>query len=545
MSANPIDENATPKTTGSLEELFRHHLGAEAAVPPRPLLWDQLDNALLLRQNEMYRRRLAATRWVAAASLLLATLAGTGWWSRRDAHPAGTEIAATPPSETGANARAAAGEGVGQGGRAAAGRGVATRMGAASPVAGNAEASASASPAARALAGRRLVAAAPPALAANSAGRRPEANFTASSIGGPARGTAGLGSKTMAAQPTDGYAATVAAVASAHPSVPLPEAPALASAARSAAADGAASRTPNRSTAGEVAVAGIGAVAVRSSSATLAAHPAALGLTGPAALPGSLTALALPAEAPPVPVAPRWRYGASYAAGSFNPNINFSRAGIDAAHAYAAGPQFGATSAARTEMAAAEYRDNLRPGLSQRLAVLATRHLKGHWLLSTGVELGQATARSTSTSAFVGEQLFEQYQPAAEPRRATEFRYRLASLPVELRYADPAKKGWSLYGRLGGAVSALLGVRSEVDGIPEATRTYSLFSAGTPYRRVLGSLRGGAGARFRPGSAAWALTLGPVAEVGLLSLNAHPAQGFLTQSRPYSFGVEAGLEFGR
>jgi hypothetical protein len=25
MSANPIDNNSTPKTTGSLEELFRHH----------------------------------------------------------------------------------------------------------------------------------------------------------------------------------------------------------------------------------------------------------------------------------------------------------------------------------------------------------------------------------------------------------------------------------------------------------------------------------------------------------------------------------------
>ncbi|WP_460504252.1 hypothetical protein, partial [Hymenobacter agri] len=76
MSANPIENNDTPKTTGSLEELFRHHLGEEAAVPPRPMLWDQIDNSLLIRQNEQYRRRLVATRWVAAASLLLASLAG-------------------------------------------------------------------------------------------------------------------------------------------------------------------------------------------------------------------------------------------------------------------------------------------------------------------------------------------------------------------------------------------------------------------------------------------------------------------------------------
>ena len=34
-------------------------------------------------------------------------------------------------------------------------------------------------------------------------------------------------------------------------------------------------------------------------------------------------------------------------------------------------------------------------------------------------------------------------------------------------------------------------------------------------------------------------------ETGLLSLNAHPAQDFLGQSRAYSFGLEAGMEFGR
>ena len=95
MSANPIDENTTPKTTGSLEELFRHHLGQEAAVSPRPMLWDQIDNSLLIRQNESYRRRLVATRWVAAASLLLATLAGTGWWAGRTGLVGSPEMATT------------------------------------------------------------------------------------------------------------------------------------------------------------------------------------------------------------------------------------------------------------------------------------------------------------------------------------------------------------------------------------------------------------------------------------------------------------------
>jgi hypothetical protein len=31
----------------------------------------------------------------------------------------------------------------------------------------------------------------------------------------------------------------------------------------------------------------------------------------------------------------------------------------------------------------------------------------------------------------------------------------------------------------------------------------------------------------------------------LVPLNAHPAQSYLAQSRPYSFGIEAGVEFGR
>jgi hypothetical protein len=102
MSINPIEDNSTPKATGSLEELFRHHLGEEAAVPTRPMLWDQIDNSLLIRQNETYRRRLAATRWVAAASLLLATLAGTGWWAGRTDGLGGSEMAANRQSNNSA-----------------------------------------------------------------------------------------------------------------------------------------------------------------------------------------------------------------------------------------------------------------------------------------------------------------------------------------------------------------------------------------------------------------------------------------------------------
>ncbi|HEX8659978.1 MAG TPA: hypothetical protein VF690_20715 [Hymenobacter sp.] len=278
----------------------------------------------------------------------------------------------------------------------------------------------------------------------------------------------------------------------------------------------------------------------------LAANPASLALTGPAPLPSGLATVALPTEVTPVPAAAgrKWQYGASYTVGAFNPNINFSRVGIEPAYDY--NPALGPDSPALTEAAAAQYRQNLRPGFSQRLALVARRHLGGHWSLSTGAEVAQATAKSASNSAFVGEQLLDLGSFSNNgPLRTTSFRYRTAGIPVEVRYSNPEKRGWSLYGRLGGIVSALLGVRSEAEGSPEATRTYSLLSAGTPYRRVLGNVRGGAGAQFRPSVGNWALTLGPVAEYGLVPLNARPVQSYFAQSRPYSFGMEAGVEFGR
>jgi hypothetical protein len=272
----------------------------------------------------------------------------------------------------------------------------------------------------------------------------------------------------------------------------------------------------------------------------LAANAAELSMPGAAALPNGLASVPV-AEVEPVLATRKWHYGGSYTAGAFNPNINFSRDGIEPQYGY--NPALGPDSPALTEAAAAEYRENLRPGLSQRIALVAKRHLAGHWSLSTGAEFTQATAKSASASAFVGEQLIDLGQLTNGPMRTTSFRYRTAGIPVELSYSNPAKRGWSIYGRIGGVVSALLGVRSEVEGLPETTRTYSIASAGTPYRRLLGSVRGGAGAQYRTNT--WGFTLGPVAELGLVPLNAHPAQRFTAQSRPYSFGFEAGVEFGR
>ena len=575
MSANPIDKNTTPNTTGSLEDLFRHHLGEEAAVPPRPLLWDQIDNSLLIRQNETYRRRLAATRWVAAASLLLATLAGTGWWATRYAGIGGTQMAtvgrpasapdrmmaatsrpATPSSIT-AERAAAAGE---VANRAIAGTtpahghptildGAATPTGPATsfgPGAARANlAQGVATGGGKGGRNRFESTGRGNSATAGPLGSGSRAAFAARSA--QAAGTAGTAGTDLAAS-TAPVAASVAASAPdaaralAGGSVAASTTAVMAATTTSGLVAGTtAAATPIVAAVAPAATAGTAAGQV----GLLAAHPAALSLSTPAALPNGLTALALPAETEPaaLPIAHKWRYSASYTASAFNPNINFSRAGIE--HEYGYNPALGADSPALTEAAATEYRQNLRPGLSQRLALLATRHLVGHWSLSTGAEFTQATARSASTAGFVGEQLYDLGPYSTGPRQNTNFQYRLASIPVELRYANPAKRGLSLYGRLGGVVSALLGVRSEVEGNPEATRTYSILSAGGPYRRMLGSVRGGAGAQFRPATGSWAFTLGPVAELGLVSLNAHPAQPYPAQSRPYSFGLEAGVEFGR
>ena len=568
MSINPIEKNTTPDPTGNLEELFRHHLGEGAAVPPRLLLWDQIDNSLLVRQNEVYRRRLAATRWVAAASLLLATLAGTGWWARRDTSLGGTAAVATtdwrgpagsstpgalagPPAgklagstevtsaypQTAARPSPAAtpadNPAAGQGRTASALPGEAARTGQASSVANGRNAGFGSAAIAQALKQAVAVAALETGRG-NPAGaqampRRTGAAAAANAamaghFSGSARGNTAFDPRNASATERAGAAPATAdgvgepLLALSASGSPMPSAPLL----------GAAPETA-------------GNEAVATGFDQLSTRLAAVTAPDMAGLPTGLAALPAPVTEEPA-TARRWVYSARYTAASFNPNINFSRVGIEAEHDYnrALGPD----SPALTEEAAAQYRDHLRPGLSQRLAVLATRHLRGHWRLSTGVELSQATASSASTLAFLGEQLPDG-QFGNQTLRTTAFRYRLASVPVEVRYANPLKRGWSLYGRLGGAVSALLGVRSEVAGNPEATKTYSLLSAGTPYRRAMASVHGGVGAQFASRTGKWAVSLGPVAEMGLVSLNAHPAQSFLGQRRPYSIGIEAGVEFGR
>ena len=590
MSANPIDKNPTPDSTGSLEDLFRHHLGEEAAVPPRPLLWDQIDNSLLIRQNETYRRRLVATRWVAAASLLLATLAGTGWWASRYADSGGAEVATTGQpanhgmvgnsnnarTNTATGATATAGS-VGQLATTSrpttSDRITSKEAASAGKIADHALTSTTATTeGATSVAGTAATAGSTGRYTDFGTGTAPTSRSKSVATSGGKAGRGSLESNvrstsTITSAPdsygntpfvartsrTAATAATgVAAVAAAPASPTASRALAVGSVATSATAVTTTAATSGLVTSTTSAAAPMVAAAAPATAGAaagevglFATHPAALSLATPAPLPNSLATMALPADAAPVsaPAAHKWNYGASYTAGIFNPNINFSRAGIE--HEYAYNPALGADSPALTEAAATEYRQNLRPGLSQRLALLATRHLAGHWLLRTGAEFTQATAKSASTAGFVGEQLYDLGQYTTGPVQTTNFRYRSASIPVELRYANATKHGWSLYGRLGGVVSALLGVRSEVTGNPEATRSYSFLSDTGSYRRLLASVRGGAGAQFSPTTGNWTFTLGPVAEMSLMSLNAHPAQSYLAQSHPYSFGIEAGMQFGR
>jgi hypothetical protein len=529
---------------GSLEDLFRHHLleSEAAAVPPRPHVWEQLDNSLLLAQNEKYRRRLLVHRWAVAASLLLAMLAGGGWWqSQRQ-----------PAAPTLAQATSTGTEALGGAGRSAASPSYAStatnHTPAGYPATGaGASATSPAAPTAGSIS------------SSNGLAIDQTATFSTASV-------ASLTNKKLATAHHRSQLAALASVASFQASASL----GLSTAPR-AGSDLAASyerRAANNSGLGSLgdftdaitttpeAGSQLALAATEPASFTtaglgeeaLATRPAQLALAA-TSLPSSLGALPQP-QLPVPAVERRWKLGLAYAASSFQPNIDFAKS----ADSY--NKALGATSAFVTQSAAAEYRSNLRAGLGQRLSMWATRRLgTGRFGLRTGLELAQNTAYSASTVAFVGEQVADvnylSYTNAyivARPAqlRTSSYRYRTASVPVEVQYnSSPLKTGFSFYGRLGGLVTALLNVRSEVDESPEATRTYSLMSAGSPYRHLSANIRGGAGIHFQPLNHQWGLSLGPVAEAGILSLNADPIQDFWSQKRPYSFGLEAGVELGR
>ena len=532
--------NSSIPPKGSLEELFRHHLleSEGAAVPPRPQVWEQVDNHLLLAQNEKYRRRLVAYRWAMAASLLLASLAGGGWWrSQQGTTPAGSLAQATtqPASQPGP-ASSRAGRPTAQPSPAVAVVAATRFSSSLNPSAIDQTATLSAS---TIFGGTRTHALATLSSATMPKGRRLAlpSYSGASPMSSAGRGIAspGIGGRTLSEHILDleAPAGSVAAIATA--SQPAAEAQLL----------------PTTASTTEVAPAGV-LVSTRSAAAEamLATHQASLAVLA-SSLPPSLPEVAV-APGPALELGRSWQYGLAYSASAYQPNIDWTKP------VAAYNPALGFNSASITRSAAAEYRENLRPGLGQRLSLWATRRLgNGRWSLRTGLEVAQNTATSASSVAFVGEQVADlsytqaglAYAPIsvgnARHLQRTSYRYRSLSVPAELRYANPAKTGFSIYGRVGAFVSALLNARSEVEGSPEAGRTYTMQSGNSPYRPYSGGLRGGAGVQYRPAGHQWSLNFGPVAELGILSLNADPSQDFWSQQRPYSFGLEAGMELGR
>jgi hypothetical protein len=537
----------TPSTPpkGSLEDLFRHHLleSEAAAVRPRPQVWEQVDNSLLLAQNEKYRRRLLAYRWAMAASLLLASLAGGGWW--RSQHSA-----AMAPSLAQATTKTPA---------AAQLAGLSQTAGLAttslptsnsSAIDQTATLSASASSTSIGLSTLASHRRAQPmaSYAANSArttrsralGQAPLASaYQHAATGGQATGGLAAGDTSTDLALANSTSATTAS----------PTGVANGSEQYAGSLSATDALTTTGATSQDAAFAT--ATATPSGEAMLATRWANLAAPTAAGLPASLQEVAV-APGPPLELSRHWQYGLTYAASAYQPNIDWTRPTT----VYPT--SLSSNSASITRSAAAEYRDNLRAGLGQRLNLWATRRLgNGRWSLRTGLEVAQNTATSASSVAFVGEPVSDvSYTQAgfaysavsnnnARHLQRTSYRYRSVSVPAELRYSNPLKTGFSLYGRVGAFVSALLSVRSEVEGSPEATRSFTLQSASTPYRPYSGGLRGGIGMQYRPAGHQWSLNIGPVAEMGILSLNADPSQDFWGQQRPYSFGFEAGMELGR
>jgi hypothetical protein len=558
--------HSQPPPKGSLEDLFRHHLleSEAAAVPPRPLVWEHIDNSLLLAQNEKYRRRLLVHRWGIAASLLLATLAGGGWWhsqqvatatlasanARHEAArravagavaPAPGALTTIPATTTATLAQNEAGA---TGTAASSNFNSGTGFGPADRATG------------RPAAGSRLLAS---ANAVNANGQRSHQQPSTSGVA--ERTHVGTATPLAYGAGWPEGAGAASGVAATHTS-PLSSSTPIAIAGTttfSAASNAAFSPARQLGTGAETGAADApgAADALATTEATsraagenlLAGRLAALALAAPAGLPTALAPKDLPLAAPTE--LRRWRYGAEYALMAFQPNIDFNRSSGEYNSA------LGFNTVSLTRAAAAEYRANLRPGLGQRLTLRATRWLGGHWSLSTGLEVAQQRAYSATSAAFTGEQLadaasFSASLPSTSPNssyaprelRESSFRYRSVGIPIELQYDTQTKAGVSFYGRIGAIVSSLLNVRSEVAGNAEATRTYTAFSASSPYRRLTALLRGSAGVRYRPAGRGWGLHAGPTAEAGVQSLNAETDRSFMQQQRPYSVGLEAGFEFG-
>ncbi|WP_167855121.1 outer membrane beta-barrel protein [Hymenobacter wooponensis] len=516
-----------PRPSGDLEHLFRQTF-AEAEIQPRTNLWEQLDHELVVQQNDSYRRRLVVHRWVAAACLLLALGFG-GWAALWQLNKGKAGQIASSDARSG-NAASGLGTGASTEGRAAqAGpEGSTTELattGAQPNAAGETSGLLATGPLGQSEAYTSAAGAADNMYAA--AGATAAAREQAYQAGH-------LGSYAATSYPKD-YSRS-------------------GSAAEGGINYGFASQGQYGAATASDQLMGLSYLTSRLRSS--------LGLGLPDTLKPSLLAQPAPAASqlaavtapePEEREAPklwhRLRVGGTYAASAYNPNINFSQADSK----LKADALTLALNSYYREDAETEYRRNLRAGLAQRVALTVDYAINKKWSVGSGVEVAEQRAKSATSYGFIdGKQvrssdlvLFSSAMraPTAQVARTTSYRYRSASVPVMVRYGS-SKPGASLYAKVGAAVNVLLNSHSELEGSPAVTRTYTLSSQDSPYRKVMTTVRGGAGVRYQPATAKWSMAVGPVAEAGLTTLNAHPNQATLHQSRPYSIGLEATVEFG-
>ncbi|WBO83560.1 outer membrane beta-barrel protein [Hymenobacter yonginensis] len=543
MALSDPNHTPDPRPTGDLEHLFRQKF-AEAEVTPRASLWEQLDHELLVQQNDTYRRRLLGYRWAAAASLLL--LAGGGTWLTLQPNATGVASAPAPAAAGLRNSGTPAGAAVA--GRTYEAGGYGLQPGLAG-VAANSFRQPTATPGAA------------PATGAASA-----TNYTLASVSATPQATqaAPVADRASAYLPVSAFGQHFGLYEGRQAAAVLPGSSLMQEAGYTVVV-GSTSWSSGRNIESVLSrAAGFG-----SNSATgfgrpdmltsVAAAPAASSMLLAAAAPKKLISPAQQQEEEqPVPARRRrWKLSAGYAASAFNPNINYSRASaVSSSNSVSFSP---ATFQAQAyEMAASEYRSTLQSGLGQQVAMLASYPLNNNWTVETGLAAGQQEATAASSWAFLdGKSTLassltaDRNQGGGAVRsnadlslRNVRYRYQTASVPVNVRYATNPKKGWALYAKVGAAVNVLLKSRTELEGVPEATTTYTLASATSPYRKVLGSVQSGAGVRYQPANATWRLALGPKVEAGLNSLNDQSAERFTRRSRPYSVGLEASVEFG-
>ncbi|OWP64903.1 hypothetical protein CDA63_00665 [Hymenobacter amundsenii] len=515
---NTPPNHQPPRPTGDLEHLFRQKF-AEAEATPRANFWDQLDHELvadqhaqMVQQNIVYRQRAAVYRWAAAACLLLAFGFGSWAYLNRLGTAAGPELAAGGAAGQAGTGRSSAGLTLTDPAAIRLGRGTAGPTAAYEEVYG-----ADAAYAATSASGRFSQAAgtAETLLAglyqggsrAAGASGQPEAAAFAYTASDLAAFFAGQGVSTGMGQPTLGADFGTLNIRS------------------SMLRNGLGLGRPDRLKSVAVAT-----PAIVQPAATTATEPKAAGRLWK-----------------------RLHMGGSYAVGAFNPNINFSR--TDARTQTDA-----VTTALQSyyqEDADKEYRRNLRSGLSQRVALTASYEMGRHWTAATGLEYAENRATSATTYGFLDGRQVGREAPAIFARSAayaansfaapqaktTSYRYRTAAVPVSVAYGSH-KAGLSLYAKAGAVLSVLLSSRSELEGSPEAARTYDIRSSESPYRNLFASGRLGGGVRYQPVLSTWNLTVGPSAEVFVTTLNANPTRRAVNQNRPYNLGVEATIEFG-